>query len=103
MQFSASLLISFVLAAAALFPSAAQGIPQNFGQPSQGIFRADESIVVTPGDAVVLKFEVVDVKIALLKVLPLDTKETENIIRIDLKREGDTGTKLGPVSPNNDV
>jgi hypothetical protein len=103
MNFTVSIRSLLILAIMALWPSASHSQPQNFGPPPQGTLRADGSVVVKPGESIVLKFETKDGKIAHLTTLPWDTKETEGIIRIAIKREGGVSTKLGPTSPINDV
>ncbi len=103
MKFIPSILGLFAFAAMALFPAISNGQPQNFGPPPQATLNADESVVVKPGECIVLRFETQDSKITRLTKLPWDTKETESVIRIAIKREGGVPTKLGPVSPINDV
>ena len=102
MKFALSIpsLLSFAIA---VCPSFCQGQPQNFGPPPQASLRADGSVIVKPSESIVLKFETQDGKIVHLTRLPWDTKETESIIRIAIRREGGVPTRLGPTSPINDV
>jgi hypothetical protein len=103
MKSAISILSVLAFTAMALLTTTAFGQPQNFGPPPQATLRADGSVVVKPTESIVLKFDTQGGKIANITTLPWDTKETDSIIRIAIKREGGVSTKLGPTSPINDV
>ena len=81
----------------------AYGIPQAVGSPPQATLRDDGSIIIKPGEQIILKFEHRDGRIIGLTKLPWDTKDMKDIIRIGLRRDGGTATKLGPISPITDT
>ena len=81
----------------------AYGIPQNFGTPPQATLRGEGTVVIKPGEQITLKVQYQDGRIIGLTQLPWDTKDARDVVRISLKREGGTATKLGPISPITDI
>ena len=89
-------------ALAALTVPHTYGIPQTLGPPLEATLRDDGSIIIKPGEQMILKVQHRDGRITGLTKLPWDTKDRTDIITLKLRREGGTATKLGPISPITD-